>query len=133
MLPDGKMGCCFLTLCLTLEARFGGASSARQLRGIAVCSPQGCLVMGLLRIGGACPAPSPSGDQCVVPALWEVVLIQLIEAAVFLSLAYWIDKQTLAPLQEQAFAPSAAALASLDEDVRAERDRVGKLHVAPMF
>ena len=94
------------------------------MRGIAVCSPQGCLVMGLFRIGGLCPSPGPSGDQCVVPQLWEVILIQLLEASVFVWLAYWIDKQTLAPLGEQVFTPSDEALESLDEDVLAERERV---------
>ena len=80
--------------------------------------------MGLIRVGSLCPTPGPNGDQCVVPQLCEVFFIQLLEAVVFVWLAYWIDKQTLAPLGEQVFTPSEEALASLDEDVLAERERV---------
>jgi len=100
----------------------GSAIFTNMLRGVAVCSPQGALAMGLLQIGGVCSGISP--HNCVIPTYWEVLLIMALECVGFLYLSYLIDKQNLVALEEQTYHLPPSVEAALDEDVVKERQDV---------
>lgn len=93
-----------------------------MLRGIAVCSPQGALCMGVLAISGTCSGVSDS--ECVVPPYWQTMVIIAGETALFAWATYFIDRRDFLPLKERDYEMPEAEVAALDGDVAAERTAV---------
>ena len=54
--------------------------------------------------------------ECVVPSLGDLLTIMAVEATCYGFAAYYVDKQTLAPLDTRRFDPPLADLMRLDDD-----------------
>mmetsp|Transcript_17727 Transcript_17727/g.30297 ORF Transcript_17727/g.30297 Transcript_17727/m.30297 type:complete len:541 (-) Transcript_17727:215-1837(-) len=93
-----------------------------MLRGIAVCSPQGALAIGIMASADACV--NVTEENCVVPAYWEVMVIMFGEVVLFAFCTYLIDRRSFLPLKEQTWDLSDAEVTALDSDVAAERAAV---------
>jgi hypothetical protein len=93
-----------------------------MLRGLAVCSPQGALAVGILAAVGTCS--NVSQELCVVPAYWEVIVIIIGENFLFALATYLIDQRCFLPLEEKKWELSVKEVEGLDLDVAAEREAV---------
>jgi hypothetical protein len=91
------------------------------LMGIAVCSPQGALAMGVMQAGGICAGIE---EKCVLPQYGSLLIMMSMECVIYIVLAYYIDKQNFSPLEEQSYELSQNTLNRLDSDVVHEREVV---------
>jgi len=105
-----------------LIAFSGPALFINMLRGIAVCSPQGTLCMGLLRIGRACRGMD--SDVCSIPEFWITCLIMILESVLYMVGTYRVDRTGFLPIAVHEYTPPEDQLTDLDIDVVDERNKI---------